>query len=294
MAMELLARALAFARQWRFLPGGRSRSRPHQSFGTHPFTSGLYIAVVASFQHWVYTHMDEARDAETCDDVWGSLWDRNMPVVDYSGLEAPKRIRWRMQVHIYCLPFYYIEYGLAQLGAVQVWANSLQDHSLALGQYRHALTLGTTASLPEIFQAAGANFAFDAATLRDAVTLIEKTIAELGSGQLRIQTAINMGRQVSLEEAARLARNAAASGRDAGLHQRAFRSAARGSSRVSGEGAGPGRRALRLCQRRCLNPAAKGRRSATGAGGAARASAGGFRAGYSGDYFRSGTLPMTC
>ena len=178
MAMELLAAPWLSQDNGGFYPAAEAaRARiNHLERILHLWS---YIAVVASFQHWVYTHMDEARDAETCDDVWGSLWDRYMPVVDYSGLEAPKRIRWRMQVHIYCLPFYYIEYGLAQLGAVQVWANSLQDHSLALGQYRHALTLGTTASLPEIFQAAGANFAFDAATLRDAVTLIEKTIAEL-------------------------------------------------------------------------------------------------------------------
>ena len=178
MAMELLAAPYLSQDNGGFYPpaeAARARIKHLESI-LHLWS---YIAVVASFQHWVYTHMDEARDSEICDDIWESLWDRFMPVVDHRGLEACKRIRWRMQVHIYCLPFYYIEYGLAQLGAVQVWSNSLQDHSLALGQYRHALTLGTTASLPEIFQAAGANFAFDAATLRDAVTLIEKTIAEL-------------------------------------------------------------------------------------------------------------------
>ena len=94
-------------------------------------------------------------------------------------MEAAKRFRWRRQIHIYALPFYYIEYGLAQLGAVQIWANSLNDHAAALAQYRQALTLGATVSLPELFQAAGAKFAFDAETLRGAVDLIEKTIAEL-------------------------------------------------------------------------------------------------------------------
>ena len=138
-----------------------------------------YIAVVASFQHWVYTHIDEAHDPDRCDDYWESLWDRFTPVIDYNGLEQFKRFRWRMQIHIYCLPFYYIEYGLAQLGAVQIWANSLRDHGAALAKYRHALTLGTTVSLSEIYQAAGAKFAFDAGTLQKAVDLIEGTIGEL-------------------------------------------------------------------------------------------------------------------
>ena len=138
-----------------------------------------YIAIVASFQHWVYTNVNDARDPDKCDDHWESLWDRYMPGVDYGGLEEYRRFRWRMQIHIYCLPFYYIEYGLAQLGAVQIWANSQRDHGRALSQYRQALTLGTTVSLPETYRVAGANFAFDAATLREAVSLIEATIADL-------------------------------------------------------------------------------------------------------------------
>ena len=107
----------------------------------------------------------------------------SQPVIDYNGLEQFKRFRWRMQIHIFCLPFYYIEYGLAQLGAVQIWANSLRDYDAALAKYRHALTLGTTVSLPEIYQAAGAKFAFDAGTLQKAVDLIEGTIGELESVQ---------------------------------------------------------------------------------------------------------------
>ena len=178
MAMELLAAPyLSQDRGGFYTPADAARARIEHLEGI--LRLWAYIAVVARFQHWVYTNIEEARDPEKCDDVWEALWDRFTPVIDYAGLEAFKRFRWRMQVHIYALPFYYIEYGLAQLGAVQVWANSLDDHAAALAQYRQALTLGTTVPLPEVFQAAGANFAFDAETLRRAVALIERTIADL-------------------------------------------------------------------------------------------------------------------
>ena len=178
MAMELLAAPYLAADKGGFYsPAEAARARIQHLEGL--LRLWAYIAVVAGFQHWIYTHIDEARDPDACDDQWESLWNRYTPVIDYSGLEAFKRFRWRMQIHIYVVPFYYIEYGLAQLGAAQIWANSLSDQAGALAQYRQALTLGTTVSLPEVFQAAGAKFAFDADTLRGAVNLIEKTIAEL-------------------------------------------------------------------------------------------------------------------
>ena len=72
-----------------------------------------------------------------------------------------------------------MEYGLAQLGAVQVWRNALKDQASALANYRKALSLGGTRSLPELYRAAGAQFAFDAGTLREAVDLIEQVIDQL-------------------------------------------------------------------------------------------------------------------
>jgi oligoendopeptidase F len=82
-------------------------------------------------------------------------------------------------LHIFHAPFYYVEYGLAQLGAVQVWRNSLNDPTGAVAAYRRALALGGTATLPELFQTAGVQFAFDAKTLGEVVELIEMAIAEL-------------------------------------------------------------------------------------------------------------------
>lgn len=138
-----------------------------------------YMAVVDAFQHWVYTNHAAASDPANCDAKWGELWDRFIVGIDYDGLDDVKVTGWQRKLHIFQIPFYYIEYGLAQLGAVQVWANSLEDQAEAVRNYRKALALGGTATLPDLFAAAGANFAFDAGTLTGAVTLVEHTLKSL-------------------------------------------------------------------------------------------------------------------
>lgn len=138
-----------------------------------------YMAVVDAFQHWVYTHVDDAINPDNCDAVWAEQWDRFMKGIDYSGLEDVKATGWHRKLHIFQIPFYYVEYGLAQLGAAQVWRNALTDPAAATAAYRAALALGGTAPLPALFSAAGAKFAFDTATLGEAVSLIERTITQL-------------------------------------------------------------------------------------------------------------------
>jgi oligoendopeptidase F len=134
--------------------------------------------VVDAFQQWAHTHPD-GDDPAACDAKWAELQRRFMPGVDWSGLEAEMMTGWHRKQHIHSAPFYYVEYGLAQLGAVQVWRNALQDQAASLANYRRALSLGGTKSLPELYQAAGAKFALDAGTLREAVELIETTIEQL-------------------------------------------------------------------------------------------------------------------
>jgi oligoendopeptidase F len=138
-----------------------------------------YMALVDAFQHWVYENPSDGSDPILCENKWGELWDRFMPYLDFSGFDDAKKTFWQRQLHIFTLPFYYIEYGLAQLGAVQVWANALEDQQRAVANYRHALSLGATVSLPELFQAAGAQFAFDAKTLKRCVDLIEAQMEKL-------------------------------------------------------------------------------------------------------------------
>lgn len=140
-----------------------------------------YMAVVDAFQHWVYENPDAAMDPAQCDAEWGRQWNRFMAVVDWSGLEDEMVTGWQRKLHIYQVPFYYIEYGLAQLGAAQVWRNALKDQAGAVAAYRKALALGGTASLPQLFEAAGARLSFDADMLGEMVSLMEAKIAELES-----------------------------------------------------------------------------------------------------------------
>lgn len=140
-----------------------------------------YMAVVDAFQQWAYTHAEAALDPAQCDAEWDRLWARFMGGVDWSGLDDERVTGWQRKIHIFEVPFYYIEYGLAQLGAVQVWRNALNNPARAVADYRRALALGGNAPLPQLYAAAGARFAFDEATVREAVTLIEKTLADLES-----------------------------------------------------------------------------------------------------------------
>ncbi len=100
-----------------------------------------------------------------------------MPGVDWSGLEQEAMTGWHRKLHIHRYPFYYVEYGLAQLGSVQVWRNALQDQAAAVQAYRQALALGGTVPLPELYAAAGTKFAFDAGTLSMAVGLCESRMS---------------------------------------------------------------------------------------------------------------------
>lgn len=138
-----------------------------------------YMAVVDAFQHWAYTHADEATDPEKCDTQWTELWLRYLPGVEWSGLDEFVATGWHRKLHIFEVPFYYVEYGMASLGAVQVWMNAQEDQAGALAQYREALALGGTAPLPELFATAGARFAFDTKTVGEVVSFLEEKIQAL-------------------------------------------------------------------------------------------------------------------
>jgi oligoendopeptidase F len=180
-AMEFLGSLYLQAREGGFYPPEEA-ARARVKHLEESLTFWTYMAVVDAFQHWVYENPGEAVHPEACDAQWAALWDRFRVGVDWTGLETEKATGWHRKLHIHQLPFYYIEYGLAQLGAVQVWRRALENPAEALGNYRRALALGGTASLPGLFQAAGARLAFNAETLGEAVALMETTIAELDAG----------------------------------------------------------------------------------------------------------------
>jgi oligoendopeptidase F len=178
MGMELLASPYKTKERGGFYTDGE-QARTMIEFLEGIITFLPYMALVDAFQHWIYENPSVSADASNCEEKWAELWDRFMVGIDYSGLEDAKKTYWHRQGHIFGSPFYYIEYGLAQIGAVQVWANARRDQKKAVADYRRALSLGATVPLPELFAAAGARFAFDAETLKVAVDLVEEVIQEM-------------------------------------------------------------------------------------------------------------------
>jgi len=178
MGMELLASPYKTKECGGFyIDSEQARTMIEQLEGNITFLP--YMSLVDAFQHWIYENPSVSLDASKCEEKWAELWDRFMIGIDYSGLEDAKKTYWHRQGHIFGAPFYYVEYGLAQLGAVQVWANARRDQKKAVADYRKALALGATIPLPELFATAGAKFAFDAETLKEAVDLIEEVIGEM-------------------------------------------------------------------------------------------------------------------
>ncbi|PYK98353.1 MAG: M3 family oligoendopeptidase [Verrucomicrobia bacterium] len=172
MTMELLGNEFIEA----FYPasGARRARRDHLEgiVGIFP-----WIATVDAFQHWIYTHPGHTRTERTA--AWVGLMDRFGGEVDWSGYETARAHLWHRQLHIFLHPFYYVEYGIAQLGALQVWANSKLDKTRALSDYKRALGLGGSRPLPELFSAAGCRFDFSAKTLKPLVALVRHELAKL-------------------------------------------------------------------------------------------------------------------
>ena len=137
-----------------------------------------HIASVDAFQHWIYTS-GEGGDRDARDREWLRIRERFVKGVDWSGCEQEQVARWYEQVHFFSYPFYYIEYGIAQMGAFQVWRNALQDQAAAVAAYRRALALGGSRPLPELFAAAGAHLVFDEAGMGELVMLVEEQLASL-------------------------------------------------------------------------------------------------------------------
>ena len=136
-----------------------------------------WISTVDAFQHWIYTHPGHTRAERHA--AWLALMDRFGGVVDWSGFENARAHLWHRQLHIFQYPFYYIEYGIAQLGALQVWANSKRNKAGALKAYKDSLALGGSRPLPELFSAAGCNFEFSAQTIAPLGKLLREELAKL-------------------------------------------------------------------------------------------------------------------
>ena len=137
-----------------------------------------WIATIDQFQHWLYTHPDHTRAERT--EAWLGIYNRfSSSEVDWSGFEQFQANLWQKQLHLFHMPFYYIEYGIAQLGALQLWQRYCEDPKQALAHYRQALSLGGTRRLPELFEAANIRFDFSEATIQPAVESVREAMAAL-------------------------------------------------------------------------------------------------------------------
>lgn len=137
-----------------------------------------WVATIDKFQHWIYehpTHTVAERHAR-----WTTVFDEfNHRTVSWKGLENVKPYLWQKQLHLYEVPFYYIEYAMAQLGAIAVWRNYRQDPQAGLAAYKRALALGYTAPIGEIYAAAGIRFDFSTEYLRTLVDFVREEMAQL-------------------------------------------------------------------------------------------------------------------
>jgi M3 family oligoendopeptidase len=136
-----------------------------------------YVCVVDEFQHWVYANPNvtpDERDAE-----WNRLWDIYEPVSDFTGIEQYKAARWYAQSHIFGMPFYYIDYALAETGAMQLALIDAHDHATGLAKYLELCRIGGTASLQSVFARTGLRSPFDPEVMRD---LMEHAASELAVG----------------------------------------------------------------------------------------------------------------
>ncbi len=116
-----------------------------------------WIAIIDKFQHWVYEFPNHTLEERA--ERWVAINDEFATgVIDLSGLEEYRKYSWQRQLHLFEVPFYYIEYGIAQLGAIAMWMQYKENKELALDNYMKALSLGGTRTLPELYQAAGISF----------------------------------------------------------------------------------------------------------------------------------------
>ncbi|HEX5689183.1 MAG TPA: hypothetical protein VFX76_04240, partial [Roseiflexaceae bacterium] len=136
-----------------------------------------WIATIDAFQHWIYLNPTHTRAERTA--AWLDLDRRFGAELDWSGLEAQRENLWQRQLHLFSVPLYYIEYGIAQLGALQLWLASRRNTAAALMSYKKGLSLGGAAPLPDLFKATDIKFEFGPPMMRSLMTEVQGELAKL-------------------------------------------------------------------------------------------------------------------
>ena len=137
-----------------------------------------WVATIDKFQHFLYEHPNHSEKER--EKAWLSILDElGNQIVDYSGLEQFRANLWQKQLHIFEVPFYYIEYGFAQLGAIAVWRNFRQNKEKALHDFTAALKLGYSVPIPDVYQTAGIRFEFSESYISELMDFVKQELNEL-------------------------------------------------------------------------------------------------------------------
>ncbi|MEY3541518.1 MAG: hypothetical protein RLZZ204_330 [Bacteroidota bacterium] len=137
-----------------------------------------WIAIIDQFQHWVYEHPNHT--LEEREENWMNILSKfTSTAIDHSGLEKFRSYGWQKQLHLFEVPFYYIEYGIAQLGAIGMWKKYKENPKKALDNYKHALSLGGTKTLPELYKAAGIDFDFSHKNISELMIFVKHELDAL-------------------------------------------------------------------------------------------------------------------
>ena len=138
-----------------------------------------WIATIDKFQHWIYEQPGHSLEQRA--DKWMEILEEfSSPAIDFSGLEAFRRYAWQRQLHLFEVPFYYIEYGIAQLGAIGLWQQYKENPDEAIDNYLNALQLGGTRTLPELFAAAGLTFDLSPGHISGLMNFVKSELEKLG------------------------------------------------------------------------------------------------------------------
>lgn len=138
-----------------------------------------WIATIDAFQHWIYANPEHTRDERKMQ--WISLRERFGSVMNWEGNEDFRELSWQQQGHLFGVPFYYVEYGIAQLGALQLWQTHRKNPEKALNDYSNAMKLGNTKTLPDLFEAAELKLGFDEKHLNSLINEVEIAMSEINS-----------------------------------------------------------------------------------------------------------------
>jgi oligoendopeptidase F len=174
MSMELISMD-----QWQiFFPNEAELKRAKRDQLEDIIETLPWVATIDKFQHWIYenpTHSPEDRKAN-----WNKTFDRFADTAtDWSGLDEAKDYMWQKQLHLYEVPFYYIEYGMAQLGAIAVWRNFRENKQKGLEGYMNALKLGYMKTIPEIYKAAGIKFDFSRGYIKELMSFVKDELGKI-------------------------------------------------------------------------------------------------------------------